>query len=812
MAGLVGKLLASQGTSTYEVVKSEQNFFQNDAWNAYSVEFNVLSAGTAEFMEFRLDEAGFITMENITTPVNSEGQDGFQGLHINCGNWYPESGVGQKVIGIGQWNPPYTGQYENNFAINTDYTVSPVTSDGYVASDYVLAMGTFRTASCCTDCIPQDSNPRLVIEFKSNSSAPPFYFTPTVPLPPFSPPAPPPPPFPPALPPFSPCSDMLPAIVPNTATSRPCLGTLELCTCEYMMDHRRYRMSPVEFCNALVESVDDIRALWGGTDVRAPSGYVHDICQATCATHFVGACAPPAPPQLPPSPALPPFSPCADRMPAAATTQNRYCMGTAELCTCDYLVERQRPPGVDQYDYCHFWVNRTWEQWWDWDQDKMNNEIIYDLCPATCASYYAGPCSPGERPPRPPSPPPPQPIPPSSSPYTYVPCEDQLQKVITSKEGHCDGDIGLCNCDYIFSRNRGYLEPGYDFCNQYVSNRIGHLWDYNAPEGVKVSDVCQATCAKYYAGPCAPPAPPMPPPVPALPPFPPCTDQLPAAANGVIGYCEGSMAFCTCNYIIDKWRGTETGMQYCSHKARDRISHLWRTYEEAPLITIAQLCPQSCAVFNTGPCAPPAPPSPPAPPAMPPFPPCSDMLPAVATNVNMQCGYPGSEASFEACTCEWAMNQEAGNWMGTATVDRSAKVDFCTKYIQDTGAMRWLWLGGNAPEVRVHDVCQSFCAAEPIYKGPCAPDLYPIWRAACCSNSSTDEGSADGRMLAEVRGGGGVTRGLSADFATSMARANARYFVENPAAYRRHLDAKKAREADATSDAENLIPVNTDVG
>jgi hypothetical protein len=57
-------------------------------------------------------------------------------------------------------------------------------------------------------------------------------------------------------------------------------------------------------------------------------------------------------------------------------------------------------------------------------------------------------------------------------------------------------------------------------------------------------------------------------------------------------------------------------------------THLFDTIPEG---LISDLCPATCALYNTGACAPPAPPAPPPSPAAPPVPPGAERLASVMT-------------------------------------------------------------------------------------------------------------------------------------------------------------------------------------
>ena len=476
-------------------------------------------------------------------------------------------------------------------------------------------------------------------------------------------------------------------------------------------------------------------------------------------------------------------------LPGVMTSKSGHCEGYWHLCTCDYVLTYLKPWGTSAYDYCGFQVNSTLPHFWDHDNSLMPHVLIGNLCPASCALHYAGPCSPGERPPVPPSPPPPLPGPPPGS-YSYAPCTNTLHLISTvpasTQAQWCGGQV--CTCEYVITFWKGTGTPHKTYCESSISDRLGHMFSPGpAPEGY-IYDVCKATCANYYAGPCAPPAPPMMPPPPQLPPFPDCVDQMPMIFTAPVNYCNGNMAFCTCNYILDKWRGSDSGLAYCNQMASAKLGHMF--IGNGPNVPIYQLCPQTCAMFGTGPCAPPMPPTPPDPPALPPFPPCADQMPSAFTNPNaaslFACPfYPDAgyeSASFDQCTCNYILSKYNEGGL-------TSQIDFCTRLIADLDEMAISFFSYPYPDKRIHDICPTTCGASPILKGPCAPDKYPIWREACCNASEI----AAGRRLGEEDGGGGGGM-TTASFQVAIEQANGRFFAQNPLAYKRHLDAKQAQE------------------
>ena len=174
--------------------------------------------------------------------------------------------------------------------------------------------------------------------------------------------------------------------------------------------------------------------------------------------------------------------------------------------------------------------------------------------------------------------------------------------------------------------------------------------------------------------------------------------MLPAVATSKEGHCHGSIEACTCGYILENWRGSDTGATYCGHQVRDRIGHLFSPHESAPQVPIWTLCPATCASYYVGPCATTAPPSPPPSPAVPPFAPCADTLPGGAP--------PNTYCEGAPCTCEYILTKWRGEDSGEA---------YCDYLLSER--LGHLFPGGS-PEGFVHTICPATCAA--YGAGPCA--------------------------------------------------------------------------------------------
>jgi hypothetical protein len=337
------------------------------------------------------------------------------------------------------------------------------------------------------------------------------------------------------------------------------------------------------------------------------------------ATKFYFTPTVPFPPQPPPSPPNPPaYPPCADilHLVTTATGQGQHgCNGPGSTCTCAFIVQHWGS-GVGGTAYCERPIRESishlWANGWNEVNEAYGNAPISMLCPGTCAGFHTGSCAP----PAPPAPPPSPALPP------FAPCSDMLPDIATSSMQWWCGEStpgGGCTCSFILQHWRGSASAA-EYCDRLISETLGHMFNpYGSAPSGRISSICQATCAGYFRGPCAPPAPPAPPPSPALPPFAPCSNRLPDIAP--YPSCEGNP--CTCEYIFEKWREQDSHSQYCDRHVSTRLSHLFSPPSSAPDEPIYTICAAYCAYHGKGACSPGAPFPPPVPPP-PPFPPCTD--------------------------------------------------------------------------------------------------------------------------------------------------------------------------------------------
>ena len=191
---VVGRLIArASDGSTFSIQLDERSWTEPScSWQNPCAESNgpnVLDAtfetitSVANGTLLQLSNNRIITFPDLSLPLDNLPST-THGLHINCGDWHAGDGPGPRVQYLASVHP-----IEDQWWINADNSISPVIR-GVPETDYVLAWGTWRSASCDT---PSQS-PTLTLEYASDPATTTMYFVPIGPAPPAPPPEPSPPP------------------------------------------------------------------------------------------------------------------------------------------------------------------------------------------------------------------------------------------------------------------------------------------------------------------------------------------------------------------------------------------------------------------------------------------------------------------------------------------------------------------------------------------------------------------------------------------------------------------------------------------
>ena len=417
---------------------------------------------------------------------------------------------------------------------------------------------------------------------------------------------------------------------------------------------------------------------------------------------------------------------------------------------------------------------------------------------ATCATVWKGPCA-TEAPPSPPSPPAPPPI---------APCADWLH-VVGHGKSYCSGSP--CSCDYVFSKWRG-SDSILTYCEYVIEERLGHLFDESdAMRSERIYTVCPGTCMGSNVGPCA--NEPRPPPPPALPPFPPCSDTLhvlSASNPSCWDDLTGTEQVCTCEYVINRWRGQTSVLDYCLAKVVDQFLHIFDQTQQAAMqeqdTLIYSLCEASCAQHGVGACAGNEQDD------------CSQFSDG---SLGLEGGNALSVLGLADESCASMIPALVAGYNAKESTLATVTVFFaCWSWVpeQFLSEVPFTWPNPSVGPLR--HICGQTCClsgAPPYALAPSPepstspepspspePSLSPgpspwgtdssggfsgmeAWQMHCCI---TD---LDGRRLLNVEEGAAQQQ-QRLSFASAMKQANRAYFKANPEAARKHAKAKRKRE------------------